>query len=72
VVTELYEEMKAMLIDDECVGPDRRRCGLLRCTVLYFICNDEEKRDTFHSKCVPVVYFGNYSCLVAGFSINYH
>jgi len=45
--------MKAMLIDGECAGPDRRRCGLPRCTVLYFICNGEEKRDTFHSKCEP-------------------
>jgi len=66
VVAELYEEMKAMLIDGECVGLDSRWCGLLRCTVLYFICNGERKRDTFHSRCVPAEYFGNYSCLVAG------
>jgi hypothetical protein len=65
VVAKRYEEMKAILIDGECVGANRRRCGLLRCTFLYFLCNCEGNRDTFRSMCVPAEYFGNYSCLVA-------
>jgi hypothetical protein len=66
VVAELYEEMKAMRIDGECVGQVRRRCGLLRCTVLYFICDDEGKRDNF----TPNVYLRSILATIRAWSLD--
>jgi hypothetical protein len=54
------------LIDGECVVPDRRRCGLLRCTVLHLFVTVRESVTLFP----PVVYLRSTLATVRAWSLD--